>query len=445
MTVAPAKKKPAARELALAVVRDVFGAEARGAQASFDAHARRADLDARDRAFAAELAYGAVKWRRLLDWYLAPYLADRAKKLPEAIGEILRLGAYQIRMMAGVDAHAAVFETVNLALRHGHRGTAGLVNAILRRLIADAPPEPQRADFEDLDDYLGTAYSLPTWLAAHLALTFGEGCGAVLTGVNAAPQRALRVNRLRASLDGVVAELESGGALVQRSELVGETLILAGGYVSDDPAGRWSLQGESACVPVDLLDPQPGESIVELCSGRGNKSVQIAARMSNEGTLTCVEIEPRKLRVLRENLERCGVTCASVVGADARTVELAAADAVLLDAPCSAIGLIGRHPEARWRKSPDDGARLAPLQSELLAAAAMRVKPGGRLVYSVCSTDPREGRDIVGAFLDGVPAVARDEHPARYRPLGTADGDLLIPPGIAGRDGFFVARLKRMV
>jgi 16S rRNA (cytosine967-C5)-methyltransferase len=444
VTIAAAKKKPAARELALAVVRDVFGPEARGAQASFDAHVRRTDLDARDRAFAAELAYGAVKWRRLLDWYLAPYLADRAKKLPEAIGEILRLGAYQIRLMDGVDAHAAVFETVNLALRHGHRGTAGLVNAILRRLIADAPPEPLRADFEHSDDYLGTAHSLPAWLAVHLAQTFGEQLDAVLTGVNGAPQRALRVNRLRATHGEVAAELASGGALLQPSDLVAETLILTGGYASDDPDGRWSLQGESACVPVDLLDPQPGESVVELCSGRGNKSVQIAARMSNAGTLTCVEIEPRKLRVLRENLERCGVTCASVVGADARTVELAAVDAVLLDAPCSAIGLIGRHPEARWRKSPDDGARLGPLQSELLAAAADRVKPAGRLVYSVCSTDPREGREVVRAFLDANPAFGRAEHSARYRPFETADGDLLIPPGVAGRDGFFVARLKRV-
>src|SRR5271155_870044 len=128
-----------ARELALQVVRDVFGPEQRGAQASFDVRARRSDLDARDRAFAAELAYGAIKARRLLDWYLKPYLAGRERTLPPVISEILRLGAYQLRFMSGVEARAAVFETVKLALRHGHKGTAGLVKAVLRRLSTDAP------------------------------------------------------------------------------------------------------------------------------------------------------------------------------------------------------------------------------------------------------------------------------------------------------------------
>ena len=136
---APPAPRTNARELALAVVRDVFGPELRGAQAAFDVRARRSGLDARDRAFAAELAYGAIKARRLLDWYLKPYLEGRERTLPAVIFEILRLGVYQIRFMSGVEDHAAVFETVNLALRHGHKGTAGLVNAVLRRFIADAP------------------------------------------------------------------------------------------------------------------------------------------------------------------------------------------------------------------------------------------------------------------------------------------------------------------
>jgi len=440
MTVVAARGS--ARELALAVVRDVFGPEQRGAQASFDVHARRLDLDQRDRAFAAELAYGAIKQRRLIDWYLAPYLAGRDKPLPAVIAEILRLGVHQLRMMRGVDEHAAVFETVNLALHHGHKGTAGLINAVLRRLIADAPAAPDRTDFKSENDYFGTAYSTPTWVAAQWSLRFPDVVEAILSGINSAPQRALRVNRLRATLDQARAALAETGVLVRVSRFVEESLILDEGNAGDDPAGRWALQGEAAGIPVDLLAPRANESVVEYCAGRGNKSVQIAARMGNAGTLYCVEIDARKTGTLTETLERAGATCAAVVQGDARGVELPVVDAVLLDAPCSGLGILGRHPEARWRKSPEDGARLATLQSELLATAATRVKPGGRLAYSVCSIDPREGSELIAAFLAEHQEFARAPLAERYAEF-QRDGDVLVPPGIAGRDGFYVASLLR--
>lgn len=501
---ASTKPKVSARELAFAVVRDVFGPEARGAQSAFDIRARSANLDARDRSFAAELAYGTIKGRRLIDWYLAPYLAARSKPLPSSIAEILRLGVYQIRMMSGVEPHAAIYETVSLALRHGHRGTAGLVNAILRRFIADTPAEPNRSDFETDDDYLGTKYSLPTWIVAQFRRVFagddkalaagdkmsGDGLEAILAGINAPPQRAIGVNGLRATIDEVAGELESAGVKVRRSELVPEVLLLGDGAIGDDPAGRWSVQSETACVPVDVLDPRLDESVIDLAAGRGNKSIQIAVRMENRGTLVCTELNARKVRMLKQNLARAGVTNAAVVEADARRLiaaepdnlssierdaaesssshrrvaevwaleggvtevrplkgrvtEVPAAHAVLLDAPCSGIGIIGRHPEARWRKSPDDGARLSLLQSELLEAAARVTAPNGRLVYSVCSTDPREGVDVIEAFLASRSEFRRDAFAPRYQPFMTREGDLLTPPGIDGRDGFCVARLTRV-
>jgi 16S rRNA (cytosine967-C5)-methyltransferase len=422
-----AQRPTPARELAFQVVRDVFGPDARAAQGSFDAHLRRSRLDSRDVAFAAELAYGTIEQRRLLDWYIAPYLADRAKALPPAIAEILRLGVYQIAMMSGVDAHAAVHETVNLALRHGHRGTAGLVNAILRRLIVDAPAPPDRSGFKSEADYLGTRYSLPTWIVTQLGQTFGEQLEAILSGLNRAPQRAVRVNRLRATVDEAIWALAANGVRTRRSERVEEVLVVEAGIASDDAQGRWSVQSESASIPAAILDPKPGENVLDLCAGRGNKSIQIAARMNNEGALYCVEIDARKIGTLTADLERSGVECAALVSGDVRTADLPFADAVLLDAPCSGIGIIGRHPEARWRKSPDDGARLAALQGELLEAAARRVKAGGRLVYSVCSTDRREGIDLAEAFL------------AANREFRSHGEDVLIAPGIDGRDGFYVA------
>ena len=438
-----APDKLASREVAYQVVRDVFGPEARTAQAAFDVRARRAGLDARDRAFAAELAYGSIKQRRLIDWQLGPYLGAREKPLNAAIADVVRLGVYQLRFMSGVDDHAAVSETVNLAWRHGHKGTAGLVNAVLRRMLADGPRPLEPADFKSEDDYLGTAYSVPTWVAAQFGAAYNGNRSAALAGVNAAPQHALRVNALRADVASVRDELVARGIAVEASPFVAESLLVDSGSIGDDEAGRWSVQGEAAAMPVDVLDPQPGETVLELCSGRGNKSVQIAARVRGAGELICVESDEKKIRAWREAAERAGATHATVVHGDARSAAPEVrADAVLLDAPCSGLGVIGRHPEARWRKTPEDGARLAALQAELLRAAGERTAPGGRLVYSVCSSDRREGRGVVDAFLEESPAFSRAELPARYAPF-LLDGDVVVPPGIAGRDGFYIAALER--
>jgi 16S rRNA (cytosine967-C5)-methyltransferase len=435
--------RDSSREVALAVVRDVFGPEHRAAQAAFNVRTRKAGLDLRDRAFAAELAYGSIKQRRLLDWYLAPYLRGRSKPLPPTIEEVLRLGIYQLRFMGGVDAHAAVFETVKLALRHGHRGTGGLVNAVLRRFIADEPPAPQAGDFPSDDDFAGTAYSVPTWIAAQWRNVLNGSRDAALAGINAAPQHAVRVNTLRASLEEAREALAGTGATLRPSPFVSEVWLVEGVAVADDPEGRWIVQSESAAMAVDLLAPQPGESVLELCSGRGNKSVQLAARLGGNGSLVCVELETRRVRLLEDALARGGASGVAVVQGDAReAASEVVADAVLLDAPCSGLGILGRHPEARWRKSPEDGARLGLMQAALLDAAAQRTRAGGRLVYSVCSTDPREGREQVDAFLARAPEFVRAPLPERYAAFAR-DGDLVVPPGIEGRDGFYVALLVK--
>jgi 16S rRNA (cytosine967-C5)-methyltransferase len=439
-----ARPRATAREVAFQVVRDVFGPEQRGAQAAFNVRTRRAELDVRDRAFAAELAYGSIKQRRLIDWYLKPYIGVRDKALPQAILDVLRLGVYQLHFMSGVEDHAAVSETVNLAWKHGHKGTAGLVNAVLRRMIADGRPALDPADFKSDDDYAGTAYSVPTWIAAQYGRAFDGSRDEALAGVNAAPQVALHANPLRAEVAAVRAVLEERGVASRPSPFVAETLILeSGGALGDDPDGRWLLQGEAAGMPVDLLAPQAGETILELCSGRGNKTVQIAARMRAEGTLVCVEHDEKKIVVLEETLARAGVTNAAIVRGDAAVAAAdIRADGVLLDAPCSGVGVIGRHPEARWRKTPEDGARLATTQATLLRAAAERTAPGGRLVYSVCSTDPREGRSLIDDFLGANAAFVRASVPERYAPF-ERDGDVVVAPGIEGRDGFYIAVLAR--
>jgi 16S rRNA (cytosine967-C5)-methyltransferase len=197
-------------------------------------------------------------------------------------------------------------------------------------------------------------------------------------------------------------------------------------------------------MAVDILNPQPGEAVLDVCSGRGNKALQIGARLAGEGSLTCLERDPRKAAALIRRLESGDVTAAVVVG-DA-TGELLSEhqdfDRILIDAPCSGVGVIGRHPEARWKKQGADGERLAALQRALLERAARHVRAGGTLVYAVCSTDPRETTDVVNAFVSRE-NFERGLVPAAYEAFLTAEGDVLVPPGIDGRDGFFFARLER--
>jgi 16S rRNA (cytosine967-C5)-methyltransferase len=435
-------------------VRDVFAppgsaAIERGAQAAFDYRARKAGLSERDRAFAAELAYGAIKMRRALDWYLEPFIGSRTterggKELPPTIRELLRLAIYEL-VYTRPDVHATVFEWVDLAKRYGHRGLANLANAVLRSFLRDRPPEPRREDFENDEDFLATRYSLPTWLVRQWRQVFGERAEAICTAVNQAPQPAIVVNALKERPQEAASRLAASGTLTQPSASVPESLLVDGRLTPDASGnGAWWVQSESSAMPVDVLNPQPGESVLDVCSGRGNKALQIGARLAREGTLLCIERDPRKVALLGRRLEEADVIAAVVTG-DATLTLLPHEqrfDRVLIDAPCSGVGLVGRHPETRWKKQGGDGERLALTQRALLEQMARHVYPGGALVYAVCSTDPRETTEVMDWFLSRE-NFERGLIPATYEALLTADGDVLVPPGLCGRDGFYIARVER--
>lgn len=439
-----------ARELALAVVRDVFPADGltkeRGAQEAMEYRSQRAGLTPRDRAFATELAYGSIKMRRALDWYLEPYVGGRGKPLPPAIQEILRIACYEFVFTSAAE-HATVNEFVNLAKKYGHRGTAGLVNAVLRTFLREKPPEPARESFADEDEYLGTRYSFPTWMVRQWRARFGEDkIAAILEGSNAAPQSAVLVNRTRAQPEEVRETLTAAGAAPVLSTFVEEALVVPDGALlhrlEATAAGAWWAQGESAAMPVDILNPQADEAVLDVCSGRGNKAMQTAARLAGSGTLTCIESDPRKAAVLQRRLSEAGLAAAVVVGDATQPILERDFDRILIDAPCSGTGIVGRHPEARWRKRPDDGERLAITQRALLDALIPRLFAGGALVYAVCSTDMRETSEVIEWALQAH-NVERGLLPARYEEFLTGAGDVLVAPGVAGRDGFFIARLER--
>lgn len=442
-----------ARDVALAVVRDVFPApEAktlqRSAQDALDYRAERAKLDARDRAFATELAYGAIKMRRTLDWYLEPMIGERRETMPSAIREILRLGVYELRFTRP-DEHATVFEFVNLAKKYGHRGLANLVNAVLRRSQREPTPDPVRERFDSDAAYLGARYSLPDWIVRQWIETFGaEQVEAICAGVNRPAQAAVALDPGRRARTALADDLRARGVETRPSTFAPDVLLVDGGAalraVASPATGDWWMQSESSAMPVAVLNPQPGEGVLDVCSGRGNKTLQIAARLAGEGELACIERDPRKAEILQGRLRLGGLAAAVVVG-DAGDDILPPGkrfERVLLDAPCSGVGVLGRHPEARWKKRPGDGERLGDAARRLLEAQADRVHPGGALVYAVCSTDARETTDVIDWFL-ARHNFERGLIPAAFEPLQSAAGDVLVPPGIEGRDGFYIARVER--
>ncbi len=437
-----------ARDVALHVVRDVFpiqGTE-RSAQEALDYRLRASQLDARDRAFATMLAFGAIKMRRTVDWYLQPYIGERAKPLPPAIAEIARMAVYELRFTA-VQPHAAVSEWVNLAKIYGHRGTAGLVNAVLRGFLRDNPAPPQREDFADEDDYLGAAFSYPTWLVRRMREMFAsDALPQILKACNEPSQSAVVVNRTRITREQLAAWFTQRGAQAHLSEIAEDAVLVSDAALARtgerESGGAWWMQSESSAMVADVLNAQPAESVADVCSGRGSKALQNAARLNGEGSLVCIERDARKAATLEKRAQEAQLPVALIVGDAGAPILQQQFDRILLDAPCSGIGVVGRHPEARWRKRPEDGERLALTQRALLEALAPHLHNGGAMVYAVCSVDKRETVDVIEWFVR-THNVQRGLLPARLAEFETPAGDILIPPGLAGRDGFFAARLER--
>jgi len=250
---------------------------------------------------------------------------------------------------------------------------------------------------------------------------------------------------LKSAPHEIAAQLSSAGVETQPSAVVPEALLVQRGLLAPGSGnGVWWTQSESSAMPVDVLSPQPGETILDVCSGRGNKALQIGARLAGRGTLLCIERDPRKVATLGGRLEEASVVAGIVTG-DA-TADLLPPDQqfdrVLVDVPCSGVGVIGRHPEARWKKQSSDGERLALTQRGLLERMARHVYPGGALVYAVCSTDPRETTGVIDWFL-ARENFERGLIPAAYGTMLTEAGDVLVPPGVNGRDGFYIARVER--
>jgi len=395
-------------------------------------------LPVRDRAFARALASTTLRRLGLIDRLLAPKLQ---RSPPMLVMNLLRLGAAQLLFM-DTPAHAAVSTIVEAAQgQRDSRPFKGLINAVLRGLERDRA-DPAKATV--LADVAPETYA-PEWLFNRWRAAFGEATAAAIAArIPEEPGADLSLRdpgdapELALALD---AEVLAGGSL--RTQRRGDVTEWPG-----FETGRWWVQDAAAAIPARLLDVQPGERVLDLCAAPGGKTLQLAAA---GGIVTAVDRSASRLGRLAENLERMGLSAEMVTADAADWPDSRVFDAVLLDAPCTATGTFRRHPDVLWAAKASDLGKLAALQVRLLEAAARRVRPGGRLVYCVCSLEPEEGEAQMRTFLDRHPAfslvrIADGEGGAPPRSL-TFDGAMRIHPGLetpsGGMDGFFAARFVR--
>jgi 16S rRNA (cytosine967-C5)-methyltransferase len=455
----------AAREVALEVVRATFE-DGAFTERAFREAADDRDLAGRERAQSQRLSYGAVQRRATADAAIARLSSRPPGRLDPPVLAALRLGLYELLFADATPDHAAVDQAVESVKRAGAAHTAGLVNAVLRR----ATREREELNMALLGDdstpeQAAVAHSVPVWLARMWwqELELGaEDARSLLASCNEPAEVALRATRtgLAPPAETIASELRDEGVDVKPAEgewplAAPEMLVLDGrmgeGAVRRIRAGALTPQSRGSAAVVEVLDPRPGQHVLDLCAGPGIKTGQIAARMEDRGETISVELDPERAAEVAAQAGRLGLRSVTVVEGDAAAGAMAPGfDRVLVDAPCSDLGALASRPDARWRKTPRAIERLAEVQGRLLARAAEALRPGGALVYATCTISRRENEDRVAALLE---ASSRGEvPPLAIEDLGARAVDLASPHDVRclqlrpDRDrttGFFICRLRR--
>ena len=418
------------------------------ADAALNVQIRRDGLSGADAALCSRIVYGVLQNQLLLDHYISAYCSQKPDHLQPPLLDILRSGGYQILLLDKIPDSAAVNESVELAKIFKRGQAAGLVNAVLRKISKNKDNLPEIPG-QNPERTLSIRYSHPRWLVKRLLPILGvEETEKFLAANNDVAPMPVQVNPLKTSVEKLTAELMEAGVTVKPHAWVPDCLELSGtGDLTALRAfrdGDFMVQDPAARLVSLIADVKPGQRVLDVCAAPGGKSFSAAFAMGNQGSIQSCDLHENKLKRVRESAERLGITCIEAAPADGRVFKQEwenAFDVVLVDAPCSGLGIIRKKPDTRYKKA-DELFALPVIQTAILENAARYVAPGGTLVYSTCTILPEENEQVSDAFLAEHPEFSRESF-TLPEPVGKTDGRLTLWPPRHDTDGFYICRMTR--
>ena len=441
------KKRPGARDTALEVLMQVHSANA-WSDGSLKRTIAKNGLDSRDAALCSRIAYGVLQNRAYLDYYIDLWCTQRADHLEPVILNILRIGAYQILFMDKIPHSAAVNEAVEMTRRRGRPKATGMVNAILRKFVAnwmDLPPLPQGTTA----DYLTVRYSHPKWLVKRLLDVLGpEETEKLLKGNNEPVPTTIQTNPLCTTPEELEKELKTAGISVEKHPWLAGCFTVSGtGDLEALEAfqkGHFTVQDAAARLVSTVAAPDKTARVMDVCAAPGGKSFAMAMDMGDTGDILSCDIHPHKLKLIENGARRLGITSIRTALADGSEHHAAwaqQADVVVADVPCSGIGIIRKKPDIRY-KNPKELAKLPAIQAAILENAATYVAPGGVLIYSTCTVLPEENEGVTERFLSAHSEFTEERFTLPL-PIGPCPGHLTLWPQRWGTDGFYICRMRK--
>ncbi len=438
-----------AREVALHVLTDVLVNQAYSNHA-LNEQFKKEELSAQDKGFVTEIVYGTLQHQRLLTYYMEPHINGRLKGW---VRILIQLTIYQILFLNHVPAHAAISEAVGIAKKRGGQFNANLVNGFCREFIRQ-----EKRSLEDIKnplERLAIETSHPDWLIKLWAKQFGEEQTRQMAFANNERVAVkVRVNTLKTTKENLQAQLLQEGIKTTTNTLVEEALRIEGKNVAATQSfadGLCYVQDEASMLVADALDPKPHAKVLDVCAAPGGKTTHLAQVMGNCGEIFAHDIYEHKLKLINENAARLGITSIKASCQDATTLKSAyepqSFDYILVDAPCTGLGIMRRHPEAKLTKKPEDLDAIIQIQQTILEQVADLLKVGGTLVYSTCTVNRKENDKMVEQFIKKYPDYQLDQTLANRLPAVLKDkassGMLQLLPGEFDTDGFFIAALVR--
>lgn len=437
------------REVAVNTLFQVFENKAYS-NIALNRNLKESNLEEKDRALVTELVYGTIKYKYTIDKILLKFLDKNFNKVDKYVLNLLRVSVYQLKYLDKIPDFAVVNEAVNLTKERVSKGASGLVNGVLRNYIRNK--DQAFYNSENVFEKLAFMYSYPQWIIKLMVNQYGEDVAVrILQGLNSRPSVTVRVNSLKVSYDEALERLQAKGYDAEEGEVAAEAVrINKGSSIEANDLfrdGFITVQDESAMLVAPSMDLEKDLIVMDLCSAPGGKTTHIAELMDNTGSVKAFDIYEHKLQLIEENVKRLGITNVETAILDAESHEekyVMSADRVLIDVPCSGLGIIRKKPEIKYTKKEKELKDIVVIQRRILENAATYVKPGGILMYSTCTVNKSENEDNVDWFLKN-----HSEYESEKIYFGSRDNLLYNEKGYLTvlpdkyMDGFFIAKLRR--